>query len=191
MLELLNPVQALGAVGDYLRAGGPVVVALLVATFVMWTLILERFIYFAVRQPASKAERHAQWTARQDHSSWYAHAVRERLISDLRIETQQYMNVIKILVLITPLLGLLGTVTGMIEVFQVITDQGSSDARLMAGGISRATIPTMTGLAVSLTGIFCISVLERKGARSVTDFGDHLEIHAAASTRRAQGEQPA
>jgi biopolymer transport protein ExbB len=87
-------------------------------------------------------------------------------------------------VLATPLLGLLGTVTGMIEVFEVITATGSSNARLMASGISKATIPTMTGLAVSLTGVFSISMLQRWNERSVATLADGLDIHVMPRAAR-------
>ena len=53
-----------------------------------------------------------------------------------------------------PLLGLLGTVLGMIGVFEVIAVSGNDDAQAMARGVYRATIPTMAGLVVALTGIY-------------------------------------
>ena len=58
------------------------------------------------------------WSARSDHKSWYAHAVRDRLISEAMQEASRFNNVIRALVAVTPLLGLLGTVTGMVEVFR-------------------------------------------------------------------------
>lgn len=178
-MDLLNPANAFAAIAEYLRAGGPVVVAILVSTFLMWVLIVERLIYFATTERVLAREKRETWAAREDHASWFAHAIRERLISEQRLANQQYLGVIKVLILVTPLLGLLGTVTGMIEVFQVITSTGASNARLMASGISKATIPTMTGLAVSLSGIFFINVLERRGTRTVAGLADSLDIHVA------------
>jgi biopolymer transport protein ExbB len=176
MLEVLNPAHALDIIGNYLRAGGPVVVALLVSTFLMWLLIIERLLYFGFAQPGLAAAQQQAWQARADHSTWYAHAIRERLISEIRVENERHLGVIKVLILVTPLLGLLGTVTGMVEVFQVITATGTANARLMAAGISKATIPTMTGLAVSLTGVFAISFLQRRNAHSVSTLADSLDV---------------
>ena len=150
----------------------------------MWVLMLERLISFARAQPVLAQQKKHLWAAREDHSSWYAHAIRERLISEQRISGQQFLGVIKVLILVTPLLGLLGTVTGMIEVFEVITSTGASNARLMASGISRATIPTMTGLAVSLTGVFLINVLERRLSRGVSSLADSLDIHVQPNARK-------
>lgn len=172
------PANAIGVIGNYLNAGGPVVVALLFSTFLMWMLISERILYFALAQRPLLRGAYNAWDRRDDRSTWEAYAYRERLISEVRVENQRHLNVIKALILITPLLGLLGTVTGMIEVFQVIVDTGASNARLMASGISKATIPTMTGLAVSLTGVLAINYLERKNTRSVAQLSHDLEVES-------------
>src|SRR6056297_1904419 len=144
----------------------------------MWILISERILYVLFSGPRLRNAQVARWKSLDNHVAWESHMFRERLISEVRIESERFMGVIRALILITPLLGLLGTVTGMIEVFQVITDTGSSNARLMASGISKATIPTMTGLAVSLTGVFSINYLERKNSRAVADISENLVVDA-------------
>lgn len=176
MLELLNPANAIATIGNFLNVGGPVVVALLCSTFLMWMLISERGLYFAFWHRRLIRKATDAWTGRQDRRTWEAYAYRERLISEVRIENQRNLNVIRALIMITPLLGLLGTVTGMLEVFQVIVDTGASNARLMASGISRATIPTMTGLAVALTGVLAINYLERLNNRSVAKLSQDLQV---------------
>ncbi len=175
MLQMLNPFYVFETIGAYLNLGGPVVVALLASTFLMWMLISERVLYFNFAVAQLIEDKRSLWSNRSDHRSWEAHAYRERLISEARVENERFMGAIRSLIVITPLLGLLGTVTGMIEVFQVITDTGSSNARLMASGISRATIPTMTGLAVSLTGVFAINYLDGKHDRTITGLSQSLE----------------
>jgi biopolymer transport protein ExbB len=178
VLEFLIPANVIDIIGNYLNAGGPVVVALLCSTFLMWLLISERILYFTFAHRRLFRSKHEAWDRRDDRSTWEAYAYRERLISEMRVENQRNLNVIKALILVTPLLGLLGTVTGMIEVFQVIVDTGASNARLMASGISRATIPTMTGLAVSLTGVLAINYLERQNTRSVSQLSHDLEVES-------------
>lgn len=175
MLNTLNPFNMFETISGYLNMGGPVVVALLASTFLMWMLISERVLYFNFVAGKLIQDKQNLWAQRSDRKSWEAHAYRERLISEVRIENERFLAAIRSLIMITPLLGLLGTVTGMIEVFQVITDTGSSNARLMASGISRATIPTMTGLAVSLTGVFAINYLDRKHDKVITGLGQSLE----------------
>jgi len=176
--DFFIPANVIDALGNYINAGGPVVIALLCSTFLMWLLISERILYFTFTHRKLYRSKNESWDRRDDRSTWEAYAYRERLISEMRVENQRNLGIIKALVLITPLLGLLGTVTGMIEVFQVIVDTGASNARLMASGISRATIPTMTGLAVSLTGVLAINYLERKHTRSVAQLSHDLEVES-------------
>ncbi len=190
MLELLIPANAIQVIGNFLNAGGPVVVALLCSTFLMWLLITERGLYFLFAHRRLMGDTQKAWDNREDRRSWEAYAYRERLISQVTIENQKHLNVIRALILITPLLGLLGTVTGMLEVFQVIVDTGASNARLMASGISRATIPTMTGLAVALTGVLSINYLERKNTRSIARLSQELKVEAGlghGARRRLSG----
>lgn len=193
MLELLNPANAWAAIQNFLEAGGPVVTVLLCSTALMWILISERILYFAFSAPRLRKAQADRWAALDNHSSWEAHTFRERLISEVRVESDRFMGIIRALIMITPLLGLLGTVTGMIEVFQVIVETGSSNARLMASGISKATIPTMTGLAVSLTGVFAMSFLDRRNEIALAEVSDQLELDAGASIgggRRLVTEDP-
>ena len=72
---------------------------------------------------------------------------------------QRGHSAVKLLASIAPLLGLLGTVTGMIETFQSITLVGASDPKLMAGGISQALITTVMGLCVAIPLLFCHSYI--------------------------------
>lgn len=76
-----------------------------------------------------------------------------------------------------PLLGLLGTVTGMIQVFNVMAVAGTSNARLMAAGVSAATIPTMAGLVAALSGLYFASSLQRRAKDKIQILEDSLLIH--------------
>ena len=77
---------------------------------------------------------------------------------------------IKTLVLISPLLGLTGTVTGMISIFDVISISGTGNPRLMASGISLAVIPTMAGLVTALSGLYFGNYFEKKCQKEKTGF---------------------
>ncbi|WP_286238884.1 MotA/TolQ/ExbB proton channel family protein [Neptuniibacter halophilus] len=74
-------------------------------------------------------------------------------------------NIIKLLAAVAPLLGLLGTVVGMIATFQSITLFGTSDPKLMAGGISQALMTTVLGLVVAIPLLFCHSYLSSRSRR--------------------------
>jgi biopolymer transport protein ExbB len=153
--------EAVANVRDFLETGGDVLVAIGVTTFAMWTLILERFWYFRLVQPGRADEAFNEWNSREDQSSWNAHQIRRLLISQVQQQLDVGLNMIKTLVALCPLLGLLGTVTGMIEVFDVMAISGSGNARAMASGVSRATIPTMAGMVAALSGLVFSVQLER------------------------------
>jgi biopolymer transport protein ExbB len=168
MLNIINGLQ------EFLNTGGFVLTIIMVATFAMWTFILERFAYYIFAHKPMKARLKADWDARDDKTSWKAHAIRDEMVSQVKDRTDTNVAMIKTLVALAPLLGLLGTVTGMIEVFDVMALSGSSNARLMAGGVFKATIPTMAGMVAALSGLYFSTVLPRWSARETQKFADEL-----------------
>lgn len=88
---------------------------------------------------------------------------------------EKYNALIKLLAAISPLLGLLGTVTGMIITFQSITLFGTSDPKLMAGGISTALITTVLGLSVAIPLLFAYTFIAAK-SKSIIDLIEHQSI---------------
>jgi len=172
----LNPFEAIRGVRDFLELGGDVLVIIMFTTLVLWVLIYERYSFFRGAFKTLAAARQAEWQARNEHKSWTAHRIREMMISDARLKAQANLAYIKVLVALAPFLGLLGTVTGMVEVFDVMAVTGSGNARAMAAGISKATLPTMAGMVVALSGLFFAASLERKAQRSVEQLEDRLEL---------------
>jgi biopolymer transport protein ExbB len=81
---------------------------------------------------------------------------------------QRGLGAIRLFAVITPMLGLLGTVTGLIETFHSITLYGAGDARLMAGGISQALVTTALGLSVAIPLMLLHSLLNAKSRRLMT-----------------------
>jgi len=98
------------------------------------------------------------------------------MVSRLSTKINQNMDLIATLIAVCPLMGLLGTVTGMIEVFQVLSAGGGGDAKQMAGGVSKATIPTMSGMVAALSGLFANIYLTRIAERENQLFADHLTM---------------
>ncbi|XHF83387.1 MotA/TolQ/ExbB proton channel family protein [Vibrio sp. HN007] len=80
-------------------------------------------------------------------------------VLDEQQKLERGLSMIKLLAALSPMLGLLGTVTGMIETFQVITQFGNADPRIMAGGISTALITTVLGLVSAMPLLFMHNVL--------------------------------
>jgi biopolymer transport protein ExbB len=162
------------AQSDFLDAGGPVILAILGVTFVMWTLIVERYWFLRVGHRRRVAGIIADWQARPDRSSWRAEQIRRAMVSRVGIEMRRSIPTIKTLVALCPLLGLLGTVTGMVEVFDVMAMAGSGNPRAMASGVSRATLPTMAGMVAALSGYVVSVQLQRRAGSEAARFADQL-----------------
>lgn len=146
--------ESWAAVQEFMGRGGGVLIWIAVLTFWLWTLIVERFWYMRTGHPQAVGRALGTWNARPERSSWHAHQVRRALISEVSSRAHRQVGMIQALVALCPLMGLLGTVTGMIEVFDVMAITGSSNARAMASGVSKATIPTMAGMVVALSGLY-------------------------------------
>lgn len=139
---------------DFLDRGGPVLYGILLVCVFLWTLILERLWFFYRTMPNRIDDYRDSWSRRVERDSWTARQIRRYMISQFKLETQSWLSFITLLIAICPLLGLLGTVTGMISVFDVLAITGTGNARAMAAGISKATLPTMAGLLIALTGLY-------------------------------------
>lgn len=157
--------SAYEAVSRFMDMGGNVLWLIAILLFVMWMLIFERVWYFNTTWKSDAGKAIETWESRSERKSWSAKQIREKLISQARMQINLYMPIIKTLVALCPLLGLLGTVTGMIEVFNIMAVTGGGDAKSMAGGVSRATIPTMAGMVAALSGVFANTYLMRVADR--------------------------
>lgn len=162
-------------VSNFLLLGGDVLLLIAAAIFIMWTIIIERAQFYFVRYPAKATRIRAMWQAREDHQSWQAHQIRAALINAMRQQARAYINTVKTVVAICPLLGLLGTVTGMISVFDVMAHAGMGNPRLMADGVAKATVPTMAGMVGALSGLFAIYWLDWQAKSKVDALADHLD----------------
>ena len=161
---------------SFLDAGGPVLLAIAVVIFIMWLLIIERLGYFMLSFPKQQQRVEHLWQARGEHHSWQAHQIRRALIAGVRLDAGRFLGAIKTLVAICPLFGLMGTVTGMIAVFDVMASACMGNPRLMASCVSQATIPTMAGMVGALSGLFAIHWLESRAKQSIELLGDHLTL---------------
>lgn len=165
------------SVRGFIATGGNVLYIVAFVLFVMWMLIIERFWFVFREYPILRDKIIGDWNARADTTSWYAHKIRDAWISQASVELNARMNVIKTLVAVCPMVGLLGTVTGMIAVFEVMALVGTGNPRMMASGISMATIPTMAGMVAALSGVFVTSKLEDKVKQAVHLLEDSMPHH--------------
>lgn len=167
-------VEAFEAIRDFMERGGDVLFAIMGVTLFMWILIVERFWYIYTAHPKQVKRIQEIWESRAEVKSWHAHRIREYLISQVSMNLRRSLLMIQTLVALCPLLGLLGTVTGMVEVFDVMAITGTGNARAMAAGVSKATLPTMAGMVAALSGLMLSVRLESFAETETEKIADHL-----------------
>jgi len=173
-------------ISENILSGGIVMIPLMLVSVVMWVLIIHKAFYFRRLRQKNISRKTAGEYVRQNRTpdpdryrGITSHFVREfikrrsgdrttdQFILDetvMRIVAMldRYLSAIGVLAGVAPLLGLLGTVIGMMTTFDIISVYGTGNARAMAGGISEALITTQTGLLVAIPGIYMKTFLTRR-----------------------------
>ncbi|HPF35646.1 MotA/TolQ/ExbB proton channel family protein [bacterium] len=179
--------EALWQALEYLKQGGWTMIPLIGFSLLMWMFILER--WWSFRRLESSDIKITRAVKAMDEGSYKGvrEGLRARLVRDflerragepdvdrrvlqectlaLRHSLKDRLAAIAVLASVAPLLGLLGTVLGMIETFDVISVFGTGNARAMAGGISVALVTTQSGLIIAIPGLFISGALARRARR--------------------------
>lgn len=161
---------------DMRQLGGPVVIWIFIACVLMWAISLERFWYFSRVLPGEAARMLTLWNQRSNKLSWASRQIRAAMISRLNAGMSSNLQMLRVLVPMCPLLGLIGTVSGMLSVFDSMAALGSADARSMATGVSEAMVCTLTGLAVSISGLYPVYHFKRKTRRETELLADQFQF---------------
>jgi len=159
----MNWVNVKDGFSGLFEQGGLTLWAILLASILLWILIAERYWFHWRELPRLRARLLLDW--RKDRAKVARNQFLRRvdaLVDDLRAEARRNLLALNALTVILPLLGLLGTVSGMIKVFEVTTVFGTGNTRGMASGISEALVTTMAGLFTALSGLYFVSDLENR-----------------------------
>jgi len=156
--------------------GGVVMWTILAATILMWTLIIERYYYIYVTYPKERDTLIAGWAARREHRGWRARKIRELRLAEADVRLQRGFSLMRALMGVLPMLGLLGTIAGMMNTFDVMAVFGTGNARGMAGGISQALITTMAGLVTALSGLYFVHHLGHRADLMRQALADQLNL---------------
>jgi biopolymer transport protein ExbB len=159
---------------DFMHKGGPVMWLIAGLALSLWTLVFERAWYLLRGFREDIRQSMGAWQRYKDCSRGQQQSLRLWLSSDLQRRLEHRLVLIRTLILLCPLLGLLGTVSGMIVVFDVIAFTSMGDIKLMANGVSRATIPTMASMVVAISGIFAYGYLKKHADKQKQTISDYF-----------------
>jgi biopolymer transport protein ExbB len=182
---------------DYLKQGGWIMIPLLGFSVLMWMFILERWYAYRALNSKDIEITGAVSALEEGCCESGLEGLRARLVCDflamkigdpevdrrilsqctlsLRNTLRGRLAAIAVLAGVAPLLGLLGTVLGMVETFDVISVFGTGNARAMAGGISVALVTTQSGLIIAIPGLFISGALARR-ARNLENRLDEIAV---------------
>lgn len=170
----------------YFRTGGIIMAPLAVVSLLMWVLIVDRLLflrtlyrnnmdlgtareYIRCRRMPDPAKYRGimsllvtRFQQRRSNNPKLDRFILDEIVLGLNRSLDTHLAVIGVLAAVAPLLGLLGTVTGMIGTFDILAVFGTGNARGMAGGISEALITTQTGLLVAIPGLYMKGFIERR-----------------------------
>jgi biopolymer transport protein ExbB len=171
---------------SYFLAGGIAMIPLAVVSVVMWLLIVDRALFFRrlhrKNMNALTAWEHvrdnrmpdpvqyrgvvsllvSRFLIRRGNQQDLDRFILDETVLHINRSLGDYLALIGILAAVAPLLGLLGTVTGMISTFDILAVFGTGNAKGMAGGISEALITTQTGLLVAIPGLYMKGFLQSR-----------------------------
>jgi biopolymer transport protein ExbB len=171
---------------DYLAAGGFIIIPLILVSLIMWILIVDRALFFrrlgrktmdtqtawdhihANHIPDPGKYRGAvsllvvEFLRRRSGDKALDRFILDETVLSINRSLSDYLAIIGVLAGIAPLLGLLGTVIGMIATFDVLAVFGTGNTKAMSNGISEALITTQTGLLVAIPGLYMKGFLERR-----------------------------
>jgi len=139
---------------DLFDRGGPVLYILFLVTLFIWFIIFSKYL--------STSFNNKNWIYRDfkifsngiTPTKNNIHLLEESFLIHIKRKTTQKLKMLDGLIGLCPMLGLLGTVYGMIEVFEVLAVLGTGNPRAMSTGVAKATIPTMAGMTIALSGLF-------------------------------------
>ncbi len=176
-------------ISSHIRAGGVVMYPILGVSFVMWVLIFNRVLFLRrlyvkniPRAEAGELVLHNRWpkdrfqganaflvreflvrrSAYPEHDPELDDNILDEAVMHVNASLDRYLSTITVLSAVAPLMGLLGTVVGMMHTFEVITIFGTGNTRAMASGISVALITTQTGLLIAIPGLYMSGWLNRR-----------------------------
>ena len=151
--------------------GGPVLYVLFGLTLIIFALLIDKYIYIFIFIKSSDWTRQKvdNFLSENPPESTKYNFVESTLISNVKRKTSSNIKILDGLIGMCPMIGLLGTVYGMIEVFEVLSFMGTGNPRAMSSGVAKATIPTMAGMVITLFGLYFRQDLNQRMDRIINN----------------------
>lgn len=155
LLEALLDIFEVSQFERFFAAGGLVLQILIGLGFVLFCLLLSRLWFRFFEFPKLLLACQSESTVMGAYKS----------INKTRQLLAQSMWLIRTTISVCPLLGLMGTVVGMIEIFDTIALNGVNDPQVLASGVARAILPTMAGMVIAISAMFLFAYIKRWAVR--------------------------
>lgn len=162
--------------GDMVDLGGGILLLIVILAALLWALLLERFLFIGREYPPMLSEAVNAWRGRDERRSWHAQKFRNFLLHRANLLLQRNFGLVKTLIKLCPLLGLLGTVLGMLEIFDAVAVTGGNNPRVTAGGVSKAIITTMAGMVVAISALPIVGYLARRAQTEKQKLEENLPL---------------
>ena len=134
--------------------GGPVLYILFIVTLFIWFIIFSKYLSTSYNNKNWIKNNFDTFSSGVNINRSNIHLFEESFLIHIKRVSTQKLKMLDGLIGLCPMLGLLGTVYGMIEVFEVLAVLGTGNPRAMSTGVAKATIPTMAGMTIALSGLF-------------------------------------
>ena len=177
---------------SYFQTGGPIMWPLLAVSVWLWTLIVVKLLEIRSFRRNLCAALPLDASMETKPSEGAEECCIQSLLIRRKAQLNRHVGTILVLASVAPLIGLLGTVSGMIDTFEVIHRHGAAQAQGLAAGISEALLTTQGGLMVALPGL-CMGNFIRRRTQRLGDNLDRLGLARISETNggEAAGPRPA
>lgn len=162
--------------GYMIDLGGDILLIIIILAALLWTLIVERLVYLNRVYPDQMLLAVRKWNDRDERRSWHAQQFRRFIIHKANQSLQRNLGLLRTLIKLCPLLGLLGTVVGMLEIFDALAITGGTNPRATAAGVSKAIITTMAGMVVAISALPVVGMLGKRVSDKKGQLADALPL---------------
>ena len=169
---------------DFLIQGSGVLIAIFASSVLMWFLIADRYWYLFFKKKDFIRNMTQHWSViSPGKTDWQRLAIRHCYLSEFKHKINANISVIKACISISMLLGLLGTIVGMITVFENMVLAEMTGIRGLVNGVAQTIIPAIAGLLVSLSGIYFVAQIQKMARKELSKFADCLPLTHSTETR--------